>query len=348
MRTEDRERLEKYLERKLEARGLSITSVWQNLEGWSMETFSLGLSYKKDGKKVEREIILRREPIAGLLEPYDVSIEHRVISAFNKTSVAVPKTLWYEPDPEVFERPFYTMEKVEGYVHFWKMNADPNWRLIPDDNERESLGADFVENISGIHHADWKSLGLDFLGVPGPGKGSAALQLEKWTEVIERAGFGNKPAVAYSRHWLADHLPENDRVTVVHGDYRTGNYIARDGRIAAVLDWEMVHLGDPMEDISYIIGTAWRSPRPHLWVSHLMPKQEFFDKYEEKSGIKIDQDRLKFYHNLNNYKGVGIGATAANAFKTKGRLDLKPGVFGMTIYIQLHLLMRTLNKYVDL
>jgi hypothetical protein len=52
----------------------------------------------------------------------------------------------------------------------------------------------------------------------------------------------------------------SDRVVVVHGDYRTGNYIHEQGRIKAILDWEMVHLGDPMDDISYIIGTAWRSP----------------------------------------------------------------------------------------
>jgi aminoglycoside phosphotransferase (APT) family kinase protein len=343
----DQARLEHYLAEKLDAEGLSITSVWKNLEGWSMETFSIGLSYIKHGKRVEREIIIRKEPVSGLLEPYDASTEYRVLTALNHTDIAVPETYWYEPDPEVLGLPFYVMEKVEGEVHFWSLVLDPNWRLIPDDDERMSLARDFIHNIAGIHKADWRSLGLEFLGDPGPGTGSALAQVEYWEEMIVHAGFRNKPVVAYTVNWLKDNLVSNDRVTLVHGDYRTGNYIAREGHIAAVLDWEMVHLGDPIEDISYIIGTPWRSPRPNLWVSHLLPQEEFFARYEEASGIKIDREKLRFYHVLNNFKAIGIAGTAANAFKTKPNPDLRVGVFGMTLYIQYFNMIRTFNKYLS-
>jgi aminoglycoside phosphotransferase (APT) family kinase protein len=345
MSIKDQAKLTKYLAEKLAAEDLEITSVWKNLEGWSMETFSIGLSYNKDGSKVEREIILRKEPVSGLLEPYDASIEYRVLTALNKTDISVPETYWYEPDPEVLGLPFYAMEKVEGEVHFWTVTVDPKFMLIPDDKERLSLAGDFVKNIAGIHHADWKALGLDFLGDPGPGDGSALMQVEFWRDVIERAGFGKKPVVTYSVNWLMDNLVENDNVTIVHGDYRTGNYIARDSRIAAVLDWEMVHLGDPIEDISYIIGSPWRSPRPRLWVSHLLPQDEFFERYEEASGIKIDKKKLKFYHVLNNFKAIGIAGTAANAFRTKPNPDLKVGVFGTTLSIHYFNMIRVFNKY---
>jgi len=336
-----------YLASKLDVQDLAITDVWRNLEGWSMETYSLELSWVDKGRRMSRDLIVRKEPVSGLLEPYDVSIEYRVLSALNRTPVAVPETYWYEPDPEVLGLPFYVMEKVDGAVHFWSMNLDPGWRLIPDDKERESLASDFVKNIALIHNADWKGLGLGFLGDPGPGRGSALQQVDYWEEVIAKAGLAKKPLVVYARNWLRDNLVENDRVTIVHGDFRTGNYVARDGRIAAVLDWEMVHLGDPMEDISYIIGTAWRSSRPHLWVSHLLPQEEFFDRYQLESGISIDRDKLKFYHVLNNFKAVGIAATAANAFRTKSNPDLKVGVFGMTLYIHYFNLIRTLNKYLS-
>lgn len=341
----DQDKLTRYLAQKLEAEQLTINGIWQNLEGWSMETFSLDLSYVQKGQTIRRSLILRKEPAAGLLDPYDCSIEYRVLTALGRTKVAVPKTYWYEPDPEVLGLPFYVMEKVEGQVHFWSINFDPNWRLIPEEQERQSLAADFVRNLSLIHTADWRALGLEFLGDPGPGPGSALKQVERWEEIIRRAGLRRKPVVAYAVNWLKDNLVENERVTLVHGDYRTGNYVARDGHIAAVLDWEMVHLGDPMEDISYIIGTAWRSPRPHLWVSHLLPQEEFFARYESASGIKIDAAKLKFYHVLNNLKAVGIAGTAAHAFKTRPGLDLKAGVFGMTLPIQYFNLIRTLNKY---
>jgi len=347
MREFDQPEFKQYLAEKLGGRDLEVKSVWRNLEGWSMETFSLGVSFQKNGETVEQDIILRREPVAGLLDPYDVSIEYRVISAMEKAGVAVPKTLWYEPDPAVFERPFYAMEKVAGDVHFWKMSLDPNFMLIEDDEERKTLGADFIDNIAKIHHADWKSLGLDFLGVPGPGTGSAAAQVDHWEEIIDRAGFLKKPVVNYAAHWLKDNLPSFDDIVVVHGDYRTGNYIYKDGRIEAVLDWEMTHLGDPMDDVSYIIATAWRSPRPRLWVSHLMPLEEFFERYQDAAGFKIDKERLKWYHVLINFKSVGIVATAANAFRSKPDLDLKTGVFGSTLAVQYFNLIRTLNKYLD-
>lgn len=346
----DKTRMEAYLRIKIEAEDLTVKSIWKNLEGWSMETFSLGISYTRDGKTIDDDIILRREPVSGLLEPYDASIEYRVLTSLSDTEIAVPETFWYEPDTEVFERPFYTMEKVPGTVHMWSMtraSMDPDFRLIPDDDERLSIADDFVFNIAKIHTVDWAERELDFLGDPGTGKGSALAQVEYWEEVISRAGFRNKPAVAYATNWLKDNLVENDTVRLIHGDYRTGNYIVKDNHIKAVLDWEMVHLGDPHDDLSYIVGSAWRSARPHKWISHLIPIEEFYDRYEDMSGLKVEKDKIRFYHVLNDYKAIGIGVTAANAFGKTFNHDLRVGVFGLTRYITIYSSIKTLNKYIE-
>jgi len=346
MPTLDDPRTVTYLSEKLDAEALSVTSVWKNLEGWSMETYSLGLSYRRAGRPVEQDIIIRKAPEIGLMDDnYDVSIEYRVLSALNRTEVAVPTTLWYEPDPEVLGQPFYVMEKVEGDIPFPPpISFDPDFRLIPDDQERKSLADDFVRNLALIHTADWQSLGLDFLGVPGPGTGAARMAVEFWEDRIARAGFGKKPVVAYAANWLKDNLVENDRVSLIHGDYRSGNYIKRDGRILAILDWELVHLGDPLDDIAYIMG-AWRSAQPHNWLSHLLPEEEFFPRYEEASGIKIDMDKLEFYHMLHNFKSFGIGVTAAGAWRTRHDLDLRIGVFSMTHYLSTFALLTELYKH---
>jgi len=342
----DNPRMEAYLSEKLGAEALSITSVWKNLEGWSMETYSLGLSYRKDGRPVEQDIIVRKEPETGLMDDnYDVSVEFRVLSGLNQTEVAVPKTFWYEPDPEVLGQPFYVMEKVEGDIPFPSpISFDPDFRLIPDDDERKSLADDFVKNLALIHTADWRSLGLDFLGVPGLGTGSALMEVEYWEDRIARAGFGRKPVVVYAANWLKDNLVENDHISLVHGDYRSGNYIKRDGRILAILDWELVHLGDPLSDIAYNLG-PWRSAPPHSWVSHLLPEEEFLDRYEDASGIKIDPHKLAFYHTLDKFKALGIGSTAAGAWKTKNGLDLRIGVFSMTHYISTFAVLSELYKH---
>ena len=163
--------------------------------------------------------------------------------------------------------------------------------------------------------------------------------------MIRRAGFRNKPSMAYATNWLKDNLVENDTVRLIHGDYRTGNYIAKDGRIKAILDWEMVHLGDPHDDLSYIVGSAWRSARPNQWVSHLLPIEEFYERYEDASGIRVDKDKIKFYHVLNDYKAAAIGVTAANAFGTTDNADLRVGVFGISRYLTIYASIKTLNKY---
>ncbi len=322
-----------YLAEKLGADDLTVTDVWQNTGGWSMETFSLSLEYSKGDNRVEQEIILRRQPVSGLLEPYDVSTEYRILTAMKETSVAIPETYWYEPDPAVFDRPFYAMEKVDGEVHILTQETDPGYRLIPDDEERASLAKDFIENLVRIHTCDWRSLGLDFLGDPGPGKGSALRQTEYWEAVIERAGFRNEPLVTLAVNWLKNNAPEHDTVRLVHGDYRSGNYIYREKRIRAILDWEMAHLGDPHEDLVYVLGQMWRSPPPTNWASHLLPEEEFLERYERASGIPVEPEKLLYYQILNDLKGVGIITTATNAFAKNKTPDLRPGVFGTLLDI---------------
>ncbi len=228
--------LTSYLAEKLGGTDLIIKDEWQNTEGWSMETFSLVVEYTREGERKEQALILRREPAGGLLEPYDASTEYRVLTALQGTGVAIPKTFWYEPDPAVLERPFYTMEKVEDSVHFITQKTDPDYRLIPDDEERAGLAEDFIDNLVRIHTCDWKGLDLDFLGDPDPGKGSALYQIDYWEKVIDRAGFRRKPLIALAVNWLKRNAPDNDRVVLVHGDYRTGNYIYKDKRIQAILD----------------------------------------------------------------------------------------------------------------
>lgn len=328
MKKLDQDKLKEYLAEKLGAEDLAITSFWQNLEGWSMDTFSIGLSYQKDGKKVDRDIIIRKAPEVGLMyENYDMSIEYRVLTGLMKTDVAAPKTFWLEEDPEVLGQPFYVMEKVEGDIPFPPaMTFDPKYRLFPDDKERESIADDFVKNLAAIHTVDWHALDLDFLGVPEQGKGSAIMEVEFWEARVVKAGLRNKPVAAYAIAWLKDNLVECDKISLVHGDYRSGNYIVKDSRIAAILDWELVHLGDPLSDIAYILG-AWRSAPPNKWLSHLLPEEEFFERYEEASGIKIDRGKLDFYRMLFKLKGLALTLTAVGAFNKNLKIDLKIGTF---------------------
>jgi aminoglycoside phosphotransferase (APT) family kinase protein len=115
--------------------------------------------------------------------------------------------------------------------------------------------------------------------------------------------------------WLRHNQPAPaQRIVLVHADYRTGNFLAApDGEIRGILDWEMAHLGDPMEDV------GWACMRPWRWLGNdliggLMERRDFYRMYEEATGLKVDEDSVRFWEVLGNIKLAAIFVTGARSF----------------------------------
>ena len=122
---------------------------------------------------------------------------------------------------------------------------------------------EFVDILAGIHAFDWRAAGLDSLGVPQDEGDCGMMEIEKWEAVVDRDALEPQPVLRAAFRWLRRHLPPPaQRIVLVHADYRTGNFLcSSEGEIKGVLDWEMTHLGDPMEDV------AWACIRPGAgWV----------------------------------------------------------------------------------
>ena len=138
-----------YLAEKMGTEELTILNMSRVEQGMSADTFFLDLAYTKNHLRVTEEIVIRREPSGGILETYDLSKEFNLLNALKTADIAVPRVLWYEPSTEVFERPFYAMEKVEGEVG----NVDPRRpsKLMFSEQERPTLARDFVSNIVKSH-----------------------------------------------------------------------------------------------------------------------------------------------------------------------------------------------------
>jgi aminoglycoside phosphotransferase (APT) family kinase protein len=337
----DNLKLVKFIEEKLEAKKLAITAEDAIIAGLSMETYCLTVEFDKEGGRQSRELILRRQPVSGITAPCDIILEYKIVSALQKSRVVLPEVYGADLSGDIFERPFYLMEKIEG------QGAIPPMApvlVFPDPVERASLAEDFVANLVALHTFDWQKAGVDFFDIPGPGKGSALLQVRFWEEVIVRAENRRNPVISMALNWLKANAPKNGAVTVVHGDYRSGNYLHRNGRIQAILDWEMAHLGDPHEDIAYVLHKFWRSPPPESFVSHLLTEEKFIGDYQDRSGISVDLAKVRYYEVLNELKAVGIGSKAIHEFVTKPNPDLRPGVFAIGIDPLYLLLLEKLMK----
>ncbi len=317
------EGLAAYFARRLVPRtDVRLLAVTRMSEGFSQETFRVELAWR-DGDREERGVyVLRRQPAAGLLEPYDTEPEFRVLAALAPTPVRVPRVYWYERDPAVLERPFYVMAAVPGTVPLPVM---VDGRPVFSDAERVRLGEDFVANLAALHAVDWRAAGLGFLGVPAAGSGAGARELARWEARIARADEPPRPILNEAILWLRRALPVADATTLVHGDYRTGNFLVHEGRIAAILDWEMVHLGDPMEDLGWACMALWRGESPYM--CHLLERERLYARYQELSGRPVDAGRVRFYEVLATVKMAAIMLTGLHAFREGRTRDLRMALF---------------------
>ncbi len=318
-------RLEAFLGGHLAAeRPVRVVDLTRSTEGFSQETFIVDIDTATHGR---RSFVLKREPLAGLLEPYDLEPEFRVLHALSADPLPSPPTPWFERDPAVLERPFYVMERLPGDVPIPAPRADGSGPV--PDAERPALAADVVAALARLHTIDWRTYALDFLGAPAPGQGAAARELDRWERRIAASGLVVAPPLAEALRWLRRHVPSTTEATLVHGDYRLGNFlVVHEGdraRLSGVLDWEMVHLGDPLEDVAWCISPLWRGGTPYA--SGLLPPDEFIAAWAAATGRAPDPDRLAFYGVLAVVKMIAIMLTGLRAFRDGRTSDLRMAIF---------------------
>jgi aminoglycoside phosphotransferase (APT) family kinase protein len=338
-------RLERFVRVQLDADDVRITTLARSTEGFSQETFRFDCEVRRAGRRETRSFVAKREPVAGLLEPYDLEPEFRVLHALSGDPLPSPPTPWFTRDPAVLDRPFYVMERLPGDVPI--PAPDASGRGPFTDAERRTLGPAVATTLAALHAVDWRGRGLGFLGDPGPGRAAAARELARWEARLAASGLAPDPAVTAALHWLRAHVPACDETTLVHGDYRLGNFLverdAEGARLTGVLDWEMVHLGDPLEDLAWCASPLWRAGTEYA--SGLLPPEELATAYAAASGRVVDPGRLRFYDVLALVKMIAIMQTGIRAFDEGRTHDLRMAIFDHQLPFLLLILAMTLDFF---
>jgi aminoglycoside phosphotransferase (APT) family kinase protein len=305
------ERVAAYLAHVMpDAHGIEVTTPARISGGASRETWSFDATWRDAESNVRRGFILRRDPEASLLETAR-DAEFRVYQAMQGTGVPVPEVYWLENDPQWLDRPFFVMGRLPG-------EASPQ-RLIGGGVFREhgdAIAQQKAEILARIHSLDWSAsggLGLDFLGVPSGPDTCASLEIDRWERIMREEALEPQPALELAIDWMRKHQPVAPKVTVVHADYRTGNFLVDGDRITGVLDWEMAHLGDPMEDV------AWVCLRPWRWAGDaraggLLMRDDFYRRNEAAGGPPVDPEAVRFWEVLGNVKLAAIFLTGARSY----------------------------------
>jgi len=155
-------------------------------------------------------------------------------------------------------------------------------------------------------------LGVDaFMPVP---EHPAQRELDYWRGVIEQDALHPQPIAAAALRWLERNLPPPAKdLTLVHGDYRTGNFLYTPaGEITTVLDWEMAHIGDPLEDLAWSLDPLW-STDLHI-AGRLLPRQDAIEIWQDAAGMTVDRDAFKWWQIFASVKGLAIWISSAEDY----------------------------------
>ncbi|MEZ5900564.1 MAG: phosphotransferase family protein [Hyphomicrobiaceae bacterium] len=197
-----------------------------------------------------RRLVMRKQPPGKLLpSAHAIDREYRIISALADTPVPVPPSILYCNDPSHIGTPFYVMERVDGRIF--------HDCTLPDvsKSERRAMYRAMAQTLAAFHSVDVNAVGLGDYGKPG---NYFARQISRWSKQWELSRTRNDPNVEKLIAWLPEHIPDDDRTSLVHGDYRTGNIMFHptEPRVVAVLDWELSTLGHPLADVAHN-AIAW-------------------------------------------------------------------------------------------
>lgn len=190
---------------------------------------------------------------------------------------------------------------------------------------RARLAPQFVEHLATIHSAKVATGRFESMVAPALGTTqSAEWQLNRALRIWEEDRCEDFPLMDLAAEWLRANLPPLDHVSVVHGDFRSGNFLFDEatGRIDAWLDWERAHLGDRHRDLSWTtqfsFGHYAENDGPYL-ICGMMPIEEFYDRYAALSGLSVDPARLEFYRILNCFQIIASAAGTATRVARLGK-----------------------------
>ena len=308
-----RSALERHLGKTFEGK-VEIDDLARKTSGFSWITYSF-VSRASSGPS--RKLILRVGPPNGLFAPYSVLPQVYALQSLTGTRVPAPGLVSFDQEGAELGCPFFVCEHVEGEVPVpWAASK-------LDEAHRREIAGQFIAILGELHKLDWRQTQLVSLQDGGEER-SEVRAIAGWRASLARPTARHYPLLDWGGRWLLENCPLPPRRTVVHGDYRIGNFLERDRRITAILDWELVHLGDPHEDLAWALMPTFNAKSKKLY--GVVEREEVIDRYQSASGVTISSKSLAFYEAFALYQAAAIQMRAVRAFEVDRFNDMRMAV----------------------
>ncbi len=278
--------------------------------GASAQTFS----FEIEGQRYIAQLFGGGEQFPGALDKPE---QARIQKAAGEAGVPTPQVvLSWETQPDL----------VAGFVSRFVEGETLGKRIVSDARyaaARAALPAQCAQALAAIHRLDTKP--LDFLPLR-----DAQSQINDLAQI--HRGFGEAlPVFELALAWLGAHHPKQHAARVVHGDFRTGNLLVDEQGLTGVLDWELAHLGDPLEDLGWLCVRSWRFGRDELAAGGFAERAAFYREYEAASGIAVDAQVVRFWETLGTLKWGVICQWFAHRRLSGAVKTLEPAVIGRRV-----------------
>jgi len=256
--------------------------------------------------------------------------EFRVIHALNGTDVPHPEGIAVCEDTGVLGACFYIMGHVDGFTPMGEL--PPPFRDSPQ--LRSDMAYQLVDGIARLGQVDWRAAGLEGFGKP---EGFLDRQVDRWLAHLDRIKFRELPGLDAAAAWLRTHTPAHFTPGIIHGDYQFANVMFHhadeanpEARLAAIVDWEMATVGDPLLDLAWILMT-WPDPDEDRATSYVdysgMPsREELMHYYARISGLPVDA--MDYYIVLGRFKMACVLEAGYARYVKGGADNPKMALFG--------------------
>ncbi|MDH4148462.1 MAG: phosphotransferase family protein, partial [Acidimicrobiia bacterium] len=248
-----------------------VSSIGNARDPWAFE-----VAWRSgDGVERTQRCVMLLKADAGQLETR-LGPEFHAIAALHGSGVPVAPALWLDETGRWLGQPFFVTGFVDGTASMRPLRVEGGVEEI------RSVALALARAAGRLHRFDWGAAGLaEHLPVV-PADRVALAELERWEELFVRHRLEPHPGLVYLFEWLRQRAPVAERISVVHGDLRFGNVLYAGDRLMALLDWEMVHLGDPLEDLGWVYRKIWTPVRS-------LGFDEFLTAYEAEAGWAVDR-----------------------------------------------------------
>jgi aminoglycoside phosphotransferase (APT) family kinase protein len=240
----------------------------------------------EDGSVDELFLRLDRKSTSDEEDPYSTLRETDVYLALQETTIPVPRIHGVHRSPQAV-----LSDRTLGETWFSRLQ---------DPDERISVAQDFIRYLAALHRLDPASLDIPALGPLKSARECALQEIDAWQALYDVHDPHRDPLIEFTFHWLRRNVPDYDGpVVLVQGDTGPGNFLYQDGKVTAILDWELSHWSDPMDDIAWLSLRSVQEPFTHF--------PDRLKEYSELSGIEIDEARVRFYRVMAELRIVIMG-----------------------------------------